>query len=327
MYHYIEPQNVEEILISPHSYQSWIEEKLPGASTAAQSPLADPDGDGAPNFIERGRGTEPGVAGPSAAGEPGFYAEGLFTFTFLEDPGAPEVSWRLQLSHDLLTWRDAGGEMSFFSTASGRLDEITAHWTESPPGVARQFARLAWSYSGPVPDVVIARYDFAGGSRASADTDAATTAGNYAGGTIGAMPNETRSPSAGSVAYTTGAETAPTATHSFTVNMNGEATSLGSLAFTCHATNIAFNGSAFSYQLTSSLTGGTVLASRTFASNTGGTADFAAAESVDLTGQAALQNVTGAVTFTFTFTDNSSGTVRSHGIGPVVLSKAESAPD
>ena len=336
-YWYVEPSAASTIWISPDNYDSWALTHLPATaySDADRLPFADPDGDGVPNYQERGRGTDPAVndgtgsevLSPMITGmDPGY-----FTFRFLEDPGTPEVDWKVWLSDDLATWRDGTDEMVMSTMPTGSQDLVSMVWTQSVSAADKQFARLQWVWEGGLimPTDPLALYTFDGGSRASSDTNAVVS-GDYAGGTVGIMPNETRSPSAGIVAYSLGAETVPTASHSFSVDFNGGTYNLSMLSYNYHATNIDFtkdsSNSSFSYELTSDVTGGTVLASETFTSSSGGIADFTANETVDLSSIPVFQGITGTVTFTFTFTDNSTGTGRSHGIDNLVLSGQITAP-
>ena len=160
-------------------------------------------------------------------------------------------------------------------------------------------------------------YDFTTLSRASQDGNLSTSAGDYLGGTLGVAPGAAANTTP--VAYSTGADTSPTASHSFTVDLGSTTHDLLSLAYTYQVANIDFGGASFSYALTSSATGGTVLASESFSSDAGGTEEFSMDETVDLSAVPALQGLSGPVTFTFTFDDNSTGSGRSHGISEVVL--------
>jgi len=153
-------------------------------------------------------------------------------------------------------------------------------------------------------------------ARSSDDTHD-SIASDYLGGTLGLPPNATTNNTAH--IHTLGSQTSPTASHTFTLDPNGEALALSSLNSTYLATNIDFANSSFSYQLTSSATGDTILSSKSFSSSSGGTPDFSSTESIDLSSHPTLQNLTSPVTFTFTFTDNSSGSGRSHGISKLTL--------
>ena len=176
-----------------------------------------------------------------------------------------------------------------------------------------------------LPDApLLAVYDFSTGSLTSGDSNSTTTAMSYTGGSLGVAPSATTNN--GQVVYTTGAETAPTATQSFTIDLGATAHDLQTLRFRYQTTNIDFNTSDFSYELTSSATGATVLASQMFTSTSGGTPDFEVYETVCLDTIPALQGITGTVTFTFTFNDNSSGSGRSHGISNIVLIGAQTTP-
>jgi len=140
----------------------------------------------------------------------------------------------------------------------------------------------------------------------------------------GLMPSAVGNAGAGNVAYVLGSETnsgagGNSATQEFTIDFGGVSVDLSQLSFIYYTTNIDFNGSSFSLDLTSSATGSTVLATHTFGSSSGGTEDFSAAKVADLSVQSGLQSVSGEVTFTFTFTDNSTGSGRSHGIDDVRL--------
>ena len=157
---------------------------------------------------------------------------------------------------------------------------------------------------------VVAEYDFAGGSAASIDVDATTSASNW---TFGAFTGGDTNPAISSFSETffvrsdaTGATAADgdelteaisnDAFASFTFDASGNSTNLGTLAFD----HIITDPSTFDFSvavmsdLTGGFTAGNEISSFTINSGTGSVNQL-----VDLTGIGAMQGLTGAVEFRF----------------------------
>jgi len=178
-------------------------------------------------------------------------------------------------------------------------------------------AALALSFAGcnELHAVVVASYNFNGGLATSSDTDPATIAGDFVigAGSLTAVANVLSM----SAVNTLPTPTTATGISSFTLTPGASPLSLASLTFDYGFQNIAADGTYF-LEITSSLTAATVLYSSPV--NNAATGNVAATgRSVDLSANAAFQNLTGPVTFTFKFNDTHAGTTRYHVLDNVVL--------
>lgn len=124
-------------------YAAWAELHFgANAFPATISPYFDADGDGAPNIVEYGEGTDPKVKTlrqtPTAAYVPG----GDGTLTFEQAPDITEVIGVVEYSEDLKTWRSNGVIRTVTTLPSGR--EMVEGRLTGGIAIPPLFLRLHW---------------------------------------------------------------------------------------------------------------------------------------------------------------------------------------
>lgn len=96
---------------TPIGYAAWIAAVLrdPAHSAESRAEDADPDHDGAPNFLEYAAGTDP-LAGDAALFQPKEVAGAPVTVAFYRNPDAPEITLVPEVSENGADWRVATAE-------------------------------------------------------------------------------------------------------------------------------------------------------------------------------------------------------------------------
>jgi len=147
------------------TYQGWSSIWLFGYSGYEASPYGDPDRDGAINYVEFARGTDPQSADtphiehliPARNG-----ADDGTIFGFQLMPQINEASWSYALSNDLVNWRNALPEATVLSTLSGDLETTTLTVADGDPAETAVFGRLHWHWQGGAVGDSMVEYSFTG---------------------------------------------------------------------------------------------------------------------------------------------------------------------
>lgn len=172
------------------AYDDWAGSSLFGISGFEASIYGDPDQDGAWNFIEFGRGTDPRVPDPP---NPEHLTpirtitnDGT-VFSFHRMPGLSEVAWNYQLSNNLLDWRNAIPEASVTITPSATLDLVALNVPDSLPQDPSLFGRLGWQWKGSSAGTPLLNYSFDAGSTGANSTTNLVSGANYDATRLGSI--------------------------------------------------------------------------------------------------------------------------------------------
>ncbi len=143
-------------LIHATPYQVWLATHYPAFLTGQYlDPQGDGDGDGLINQIEYAYGFNPSAFNNSDNFTTALNASSVLTLTFRRDTQATDLSYRLQISGDLLFWTTIaeslagasatginGGSIASDTPLSGTVNLVTVNRTLSGGDTARQFVRL-----------------------------------------------------------------------------------------------------------------------------------------------------------------------------------------
>jgi len=143
-------------LIHATPYQVWLAAHYPAFLTGQYlDPQGDGDGDGISNQIEYAYGFNPNAFNSSDNFTTAINASSVLTLTFRRDTQATDLSYRLQISGDLLFWTTIaeslagasatginGGSIASDTPLSGTVNLVTVNRTLSGGDTARQFVRL-----------------------------------------------------------------------------------------------------------------------------------------------------------------------------------------
>jgi glucose/arabinose dehydrogenase len=143
-------------LIHATPYQVWLATHYPAFLTGQYlDPQGDGDGDGLINQIEYAYGFNPNAFNNSDNFTTAINASSVLTLTFRRDTQATDLTYRLQISSDLLLWTTIaesltgaattglnGGSIPSDAPLSGTVNLVTVNRTLSGGDAARQFVRL-----------------------------------------------------------------------------------------------------------------------------------------------------------------------------------------
>lgn len=143
-------------LIHATPYQVWLATHYPAFLTGQYlDPQGDGDGDGLINQIEYAYGFNPNTFNNSDNFTTAINASSVLTLTFRRDTQATDLTYRLQISSDLLVWTTIaeslagaattglnGGSIASDTTLSGTVNLVTVNRALSGGDTARQFVRL-----------------------------------------------------------------------------------------------------------------------------------------------------------------------------------------
>ena len=143
------PASSATITITEPPYASWQARYFP--STESNDPLlsgelADPDQDGVVNLVEYALALNPrasDVGGPTTAG---IQPDGRLSITYTRNRAATDVTVKVEVSTDLVTWITGPEFVAAIATTDGPgsdVETITAVSLISPASEPRQFLRLA----------------------------------------------------------------------------------------------------------------------------------------------------------------------------------------
>lgn len=167
-YWYLEPVEPESVWINPTTFDQWKEEHLDGQSGLDATPLGDPDNDGAPNYQEFGRGTDPTSPDPQneEISSPEISPDGTqATFSFLRAPASNEIAHIFEFSDDLKTWHPIDvSEITLSETTVDDRQLSTLVLSDDIQNEPRKFGRLGWSWTGATIGSSLITYQFPSGS-------------------------------------------------------------------------------------------------------------------------------------------------------------------
>jgi glucose/arabinose dehydrogenase len=143
-------------LIHATPYQVWLAAHYPAFLTGQYlDPQGDGDGDGLINQIEYAYGFNPNTFNNSDNFTTAINASSVLTLTFRRDTVATDLTYRLQISSDLLVWTTIaeslagatstglnGGSIQSDTLLSGTINLVTVNRILSGADTARQFVRL-----------------------------------------------------------------------------------------------------------------------------------------------------------------------------------------
>jgi hypothetical protein len=143
-------------LIHATPYQVWLAAHYPAFLTGQYlDPQGDGDGDGLINQIEYAYGFNPNIFNNSDNFTTAINASSVLTLTFRRDTVATDLTYRLQISSDLLVWTTIaeslagatstglnGGSIQSDTLLSGTINLVTVNRILSGADTARQFVRL-----------------------------------------------------------------------------------------------------------------------------------------------------------------------------------------
>jgi len=138
---------------SVNSFQSWADTNLAAQPANEQSHLADPDGDGLPNYVEFFNGTSPLLANHSVNLTAKVLPNGAPQFSFFRTPGVIETEWTLFVSDDLQTWEAVDSQVvtqEVIPAAQG-MEEVRLTLAPLAVDNSKKFGKLKWTWIGSTP--------------------------------------------------------------------------------------------------------------------------------------------------------------------------------